>query len=392
MLTNHTPQTYSADVGTAIEPFLDRWAGLLEDNSSPFHSVSWMRAWYATLGTMAGRKPLLVGVRRNDTDADVMLLPLVCRRQHGLSIVEFADAGVVDYVSPLVSTQWAVGVPDDSAAMTASASALWQTVRHALKGHDVLRIDKMLGRSLEESSRQINPLARVLRVQDCPMHGSQFHVPGSWDEWLASLGKHHRKELARSWRVFTRSGDARFERVTDLEQSLETYAEMERLQAARMCRGDTQYFLNQPEYSAFYRQVLREGLADGSVVLSALRDGSQLVAAQFGVANSSRHVALRLTMGGDAWNASSPGRLLMAQTAQDLFGHGLRWFDFGIGDYQHKRWFRVENIPLHDACAALSWRGLPMAWAWRLRRALKRRPWIVALVRRLKGLFRRSPI
>ncbi len=380
-MTYKTPDAldYVADVGTAVEPFLQRWSALLDEYTSPFHSLAWMRAWYATLGSTPERTPLLVGVKRRDTGADVMLLSLVQRQRWGLSLVEFADAGVVDYVAPLIAADWSGG------SDAASAQGLWQAIRLALRGHDVLRIDKMLGEALTESPRRINPLVFALRVRDCDMHGYQFQVADTWDAWLKSLGKEKRRNLERAWRVFTRSEKACFERIAECAEALETFAEMERQQASRMHRRHVRYRLDQPEYRAFYRQVLSDGLADGRVVLTVLRDGKHLVAAQFGIANTHRYIALRQTMGEEQWHESSPGRLLNERTARNLHEQGLRWFDFGIGDYRHKRMFRVGRIPLYDACEPLSWRGLPTSWGWRLRRALKRRAWLVALWRRIKS-------
>lgn len=379
-----TPE-YIADVETFVGPFMRRWDAMLGDHSLPFHSAAWMRAWYSTLGVVEGRKPLLVGVKRSDTGKDVMLLPLIQRRWRGLSLVEFADAGVVDYVSPLLTADWAPGPADDVAARSDSARRLWRAVREALTGHDVFRADKMLGKTLEECPENRNPLLLALRAETCEMYGNQFHVSGSWDDWLVSLGKNNRRNLVRCWRAFSASEAARFERVTDLAEALEVFARMEAQQNARMARANTRYFLDRAEYRAFYRQALTEGLADGSVVLTVLRDGEHLVAAQFGIANRSRYIALRQTMQGGQWYPSSPGRLLNEKTAYHLFESGLRWFDFGIGDYRHKRAFRVSHIPLHDVCEALSWRGVPVLWGWRLRRALKRQAWLVAFWRRLKG-------
>ncbi len=382
---------YSADICRSAELFLERWEALLDEHSSPFHSLVWMRAWYDKLGSTAERTPLFVGVKRRDTGADVMLLALVQRRRWGLSLVEFADAGVVDYVSPLVAAEWAGCSPDDTGATAASAQRLWQAMRLALRGHDLLCIEKMLGEALGECPRSTNPLMFALHVQTCEMSVSQFHVAHTWDAWLNSLGKDKRRNLQRAWHSFTRSEGALFERITDPSKAFETYAMMEEQQATRMQQRQGDYLLDRTEYSAFYRQALADGLADGRVVLTALRDGEHLVAAQLGIANRNRYVALRQTMGGDQWHASSPGRLLNERTAYHLYEQGLRWFDFGIGSYRHKQMFRVSQIPLYDACEALSWRGVPVNWAWRLRRALKRQAWLVALWRHIKSGITREP-
>jgi CelD/BcsL family acetyltransferase involved in cellulose biosynthesis len=378
---------YVADVSDDIASFLQRWALLLDDESSPFHALPWMTAWYASFGSDPDVKPLLVGVRRDDSGADVMLLPLICTRQGGLSLVRFADATVIDYNSPLLAANWA-GSAAGEEAMGACANRLWKAIRKALQDHDVLYLDKMLGQPLDESAQRVNPIMWALRrrLHDCDMFGNQFQVTDSWDDWRHSLDKRVRKEFERCWRVFTRSEQARFERVTDSQAALQLLEQLEHQQKLRMDRLSYDYVLDRPAYRAFYRQALAGGLADGSVVLTALRDGDDVVAAQLGIANRYRYIALRLSTGGDEWKTCSPGRLLCERTAQHLHEQGLRWFDFGIGDYRHKQMFQVSHMPLFDGCEALSWRGLPLTWAWRLRRALKRQSWLVARWRRLNAI------
>jgi CelD/BcsL family acetyltransferase involved in cellulose biosynthesis len=373
---------FVVDVDESVEPFLQRWAKLLDEHASPFHAVSWLRAWYATLGAGDAYRPVLVGVRRKDTGADVMLLPLTSRRSGGLSIVEFADGGIIDYISPLLAPDWAGDLRTIDQVRT-RAHSLWLVLRGALRDHDVLLINKMLGELLDEHSQRVNPLMQSLRTQSCEMFGNQFHVPGDWDAWRFTLDKRVRKEMERCWRVFTRSEQARFERMTDLGEAQRVFALLEQQQGIRMHQAGARYVLDQPVFREFYRQALNGGLSDGSVVLTALRDGDHIVAALFGVANGDRFIALRLSIGGDEWKACSPGRLLCERTARHLNEQGLHWFDFGIGDYFHKETFQVTHIPLHDACEALSWRGVPMTWWWRLRRALKRQAWLVALSRRM---------
>lgn len=387
MTQTHQSINYVVDIDTSLEPFLERWVALATDDVSPFHAQPWLRAWYATLGNSAGFQPLLVGVRSADTGADVMLLPLSTWHRAGLSFVGFADASVVDYTSPLVSVAWAGDIDQtNSAAVKHCAQRLWQAVRQALHGYDVFRIDKMLEKPLDESLVRVNPLMLALgsRLQDCEMFGNQFHTGDDWDVWRFSLDKRVRKEFERSWRVFTRSDQARFECITEPQAALQLFEQLEHQQSQRMDQLDHAYVLDQPAFRAFYHQALAGGLADGSVVLTALRDGEDVVAAQFGIANRHRYIALRLSTGGDPWKACSPGRLLCERTAEHLHAQALRWFDFGIGDYRHKQSFGVSHIALFDGCEALSWRGLPVAWGWRLRRMLKRQRWIVKLWRYLK--------
>lgn len=369
---------YAVDVSDAIEPFLARWSAMQSVGASPFQSPTWLRAWYATLGSEPGCKPVLVGVRRADAPGrDVMLLALSSRRHAGVSVVEFADAGVVDYNLPRLAADWAGDNPSEGDA----ARRLWRALRGALSAHDVLRIDKMLGAALAEAVPVRNPLRLALRTRPCAMFGNQFRPGAEWDAWRYSLDKRVRKELERSWRVFTRSAAAGYVRVTDGRQARRVLESLERLQTLRIEGLGYPYRLDEPAYRALYRRALEGGLADGSVVLTALIDGDDVVAALFGVANAHRFIALRLATAGEAWKQCSPGRLLLERTAHDLHASGFEWFDFGIGDYAYKEVFKVSRIELFDACVALSWRGLPMAWGAALRAALKRQAWLVQIVR-----------
>ena len=358
---------YTADLGDSAdsaEPFLRRWAALLGPTSSPFHSLAWLRAWYATLGAVDGRRPLLVGLRSHDGGADVMLLALTSRRAAGLSIVEFADATVVDYNLPLLAPGF---VPD-----AATARALWHALRLALGArHDVLRLQKMPRHTLDGAVPVANPLVLALPTQRDEMSGTQVLLHDDWDAWRHTLDSAVRREFERSWRVFTRSPLAGFERISDPTQALAALDALQALQARRMHELGKPYRLDEPGYRDFYRRLVQDGLANGDVVLTALRDGATPVAVQLGVANGQRFIALRTGNAGGAWKNCSPGRLGFERTARHLHEQGLRCFDFGIGDYAYKQAFRGQPIPLFNACVALSWRGRPWAWAWRLRQASK---------------------
>lgn len=374
-----TPAYRAERVGSLPE-FLDRCDRLAEPGTLPFHRRCWLEAWYTTLGQADGREPLLVAVRGPQGD-DVLMLPLVSQRRRGLRWVDYADAGVVDYVAPLVAPHWAAG-----AAEADAAGALWQALRRALAGHDVLALDKLLERGLPESGHRANPLVLALPTEASELFGNQFEVQGDWEGWRRSLDKRVRKEIERCWRVFQRSTQARFEHVTDPARAAALLAVLERQQSARLgpVLGD-RYKLDQPAYRAFYRQALAAGLADGHVVLTVLLDGEHVVSALFGLANGARYIGLRQSLGGEAWKACSPGRLLDEQTARHLHASGRRHFDFGVGDYFHKTTLRMAQIPLRTLCQALSWRGTLAAWAWRIKRRLKQQPRVMAAWRQMQA-------
>jgi CelD/BcsL family acetyltransferase involved in cellulose biosynthesis len=364
---------YRAAVLGSLDEFLQHAEPFQGPGCLPFHGPGWLRAWYETLGSSEGRRPLWLLLQRCSAGqwVDAMLLPLVQQRRKGLREVAFADAGVVDYVAPLVAADWHGGAEPQDAA-----KALWRAMARALRGFDVWRVQKMLPAGLPEAGAVTNPLQLVWRTHESDMFGNQFVVQGPWEEWRHSLDKRVRKEIERCWRVFERSPVARLERVRDPVQAQALFDTLEQQQSERL-GALPHYRLNRAPYRAFYRRLLAAGLTDGSVVLTALRDGDTVVSALFGVANGQRYIALRQSIGGPAWKALSPGRLLDEGTARQMHAAGLNTFDFGVGDYFHKTTLGMQPIALRDACVALSWRGVPARGAWYLRRWAKRRvkPW-----------------
>lgn len=360
---------FTAEADDDVDAFLDRWAALQATPETPFQTAAWLRSWYDSLGQAPGRRPVCVTVRQ--AGRPVMLLPLVASRERGSSVLRFADEGVTDYNAPLLVAHIA----------PADAPALWRAIRSALAGHDLLRVDKLLA----SLANRPNPLATAWAGQPCEMFGNHLWVDADYDAWRFSLDKTVRKEFERTWRVFSREPEARFERIVDAEGARNLFAELEAQQRQRMAHAGDRYRLDRPEYSALYRDRLLRGLSAGSVVLTALRARGELVAALYGICDGRRYVALRISHAGEGWRHCAPGKLLLERTIHHLHEQGLRHIDFAIGDYFHKRVFKVAQTPLLDACVALSWRGLPAVAAWRVRRALKRQRWVVDAVRKLKA-------
>ena len=368
--------SYVADCDDDVERFIARSARLTGTLSNPFHHPHWLRAWYRAFASGPERRPLFVGVRERDSGVDVMLLPLVRRRWWGVEVVEFADAGVTDYVMPLCSPH--LDAAGDPAVV---GRALWRALRGQLGNYGVFLGDKMLAATLEEDDSRRNPLMEALHVRPSRLFGNMFTVSTDWSTWRRSLEKSVRKEIERCWRVFERSPSARFERVIDPERALALLETLERQQSERLRERVDRYVLDRPDYRLFYRLLLEAGIGDGSVVLTALCDGDLVVSALFGIANGRRYVALRQSIAGDAVKHLSPARLLDEGTARHLHQLGLCHFDFGIGNYRHKTVLGMRRIPLFEFCRALSWRGLPLvAWWWTRRRLRESR--LLRLLRR----------
>ena len=345
--------------------------------STPFQDPQWLGAWYGAFAGVDGVEPLIALISNAVTSEQVALLPLVRRVQNGIRIVEFADLNLTDYNAPVLTA----AAPREALA----ALIMWRELLAALKGlpggADLVRLRKMP----TDLDGRPNPLALLDGAGDSSLNGNVVTTGDDFDAYRYSLERTVRKELERSWRVFTRDPAAAFEIIGDRTEALRVLSTMEIQQGARMQHLGLNFILNDETCAAFYRNLVGENIGSGYAVLSALTVGEEVVATLLGIRSGSSYVMVRISNAGEKWSNCSPGRLIIERTMAALHRDGVRVFDFSIGNYAYKRRFGVAPIPLVDLTAALSWRGIPYALRDRAVRELRRHPRLAALVGRALG-------
>lgn len=341
--------------------------------STPFQHPDWLGPFYEALSQHEpDMLPLIVRV----TDADGILaysLPLLCRGVGGLQVLEFADLNMTDFNAPLLGP---------AAPRTAQdAAAAWKAVKRSLPSCDAVRFTKMppmiAGRP--------NPLCLPGGLLRAAVNGNLLVTGDSWNDYHFSLERTVRKELERSWRVFTRTTEATFTPLTDPLEAMSVLSKVEALQSARMRELAQPYGLDDPVTADFYRRLIAGGLERGYAVLTALQAGPELVAALLGVRDGDTYVMIRLAHAGGEWSKISPGRLLIHKTLERLHGEGCRNFDFSVGNYPYKRRFNPVRTPLFDRVEALSPRGFPMMVKARAAGWLRGHPRLRERVRLMMG-------
>jgi CelD/BcsL family acetyltransferase involved in cellulose biosynthesis len=344
---------------------------------TPFQDIRWLEAWYRAFAEVGDVEPLIAIVSDAATGERAALLPLVRRLQKGIRIVEFADLDLTDYNAPLLGP----AAPRDARA----AATMWRDLKAALRrmpgGADLVRLRKM---PVELADRP-NPLALLDAVAPCLLNGNIVATGEDYDAWRFTLERTVRKELERSWRVFTRDPAAGFRIVTDRDEALRILSVTEAQQGVRMQQLGLKFILNNDTCAAFYRNLVREGIDSGFAVVSALTSGDEVVATLLGVRTGTRYVMIRISNAGEKWSNCSPGRLIIERTMAALHRDGVREVDFSIGNYAYKRRFGVTRFPLVDITAALGWRGLPYAWRDRAVQSLHRHPRLEAFLRLALG-------
>jgi CelD/BcsL family acetyltransferase involved in cellulose biosynthesis len=363
-----------AEVAACYDDVAERWDRLATRGSAlPFQRRSWLSAWYATLGENTEIEPLAVTLSDAATGEDIIALPLQRHRSGRLRIIEFADHGLTDYNAPILGA----GAPRDAAG----ARRVMEALRAALPPADLLRFTKMP----REIAGAPNPFALLGNARASTLNGNVLHVPGTWDDWHWGLERTFRKELERSWRVFSRCPQARFDQVKDATEAWRIYEALKRMQSVRARELALTYVLDEPSNESFYDHLVAQGIADGSVVLTVLSTETEIVAALLGITDGEHYAMVRLATAGGEWKKCSPGRLIIERSMKMLHARGYRSFDFTIGDYPYKRRLGVSPLPLVELEAALSWRGLPQVGLGQAKSAARSNPALVRAVHRLRG-------
>jgi CelD/BcsL family acetyltransferase involved in cellulose biosynthesis len=346
-----------------------RWGS--QGETTNFQHSHWLGAWYRAFDAVT---PLIAIISDNVTQADVALIPLICRRYHGIRMVEFADLGVSDYNAPIL----APGAPRDSARMRTMGETILAALRDSPDRPDVVRLKKMPA----EIRGRANPLVASGWSGSSSLNGNLVEVGDDFEDYRASIKK---MQLPRCWRVFTRHPGARFEVATTVERAMQLLDVMDLQQRERMNKLGIRFVLDDLSHAKFYRDVVRRGVAEDYAVVSALICGEEVVATTMGVRHGSHYSLLRTSNAGGHWSNCSPGLLCVERTMAALHMQGVRNFDLSIGNYDYKRRFGARRLPLRDVSIALSWRGIPYALRDRAAQGLRRYPRLAARVRRAMG-------
>ena len=336
-----------------------------------FQHGYWLDAWYEAFH---GVPPLIAVISDATTGKDIAVVPMISHTRRGIRVVEFADLGVSDNNAPIL----ACGATSDTAGAEAISTALVDGLRALPDRFDVLRLKKMPA----HVGGKPNPLLALGRPGSCSLNGNLVLTGDDYADYQASI---KRMQMPRCWRVFSRHAGARFEIATDATRAHELLDVMDVQQQERMQKLGSRFVLNDDAHASFYRDVVRQGVAEGYAVVSALVCDDGIVATTLGVRYGATYFLLRIGHAGKPWASCSPGLLVTERTMAALHERGVRRFDLSIGNHDYKRRFGAEPVPLTDVSVALSWRGLPYVLRDHAAQGLRRHPKLAAIAARAMG-------
>ncbi|GBU16454.1 MULTISPECIES: GNAT family N-acetyltransferase [Methylobacterium] len=140
------------------------------------------------------------------------------------------------------------------------------------------------------------------------------------------------------------------------------------------------------------RRFLAEAVEGGAMELHALvvRESGRVLATFGGAVDAGRYSGMMTSFDADASVARySPGDLLLFHLVREQAERGRRAFDLGVGEARYKASICDETIEMVRAVVPVTMRGhlfgLASLARTRAKRRIKASPWMVSLVRRVRG-------
>ena len=311
--------------------------------ATAFQHPVWLHALYQRLLSHNNASALIVVVRHSTDKSLAMVLPLVRRRYGALSVVEFADLRVSDYISPVAS-------PGTFAAIAGDRAARHQIVA-ALKPYDLLRLGK-----LKDDAMPLSQLFGVQQAAAMSMSSYATTLDGSYEEWRDKrLKPSYRKELDKKLRQLHRKGEVRFERSTDPAEIGATFDALKIFRRDRFELNGGGELLQIPAYFDFYMAVAQH--PDFARTYTLLVDGAPIA----GVLGLAHKGSLLVILGGfiqTEFKNQSVGSLMFQEVARDSIARGDKLLDFTIGDEPYKLTFGAVPKPMWQISRAGSPLGL----------------------------------
>jgi len=331
----------------AIEAFDFRSAEYAElfqrADATAFQHPTWLAHLYDGLLTHNAATPLVVVVRRADRSL-VLVLPLIKKRYAALTVVEFADLRVTDYVAPVAER----GAFD---ALLADDSVRRRILK-LLRPYDLLRIGK-----LSDGGLPLNRLFGIAEPERMATSSYAGALEPTFDAWRAAhLNASYGRELDKKSRQLGRKGKVEFSCVTDPAQMRETFEALKIFRRDRFEYNGGGELLQVPAYFEFYLSIAK---ATGLARTYQLSIDGRVIAGAMGLMHRGAFLVVLVGFTQTEFKNQSVGSLMLQELVRDCVARGDTALDFTIGDEPYKLIFGARKQAMWQVQRA----GSPLGFA-----------------------------
>ena len=329
-----------------LAPLADSWNRLAQD--VPFRSWDWAEAWWRNFHdalTTGKRSAQLFCLAVDDDDQQLRgIAPwYLDETPTGGRTIRFMAGDPGETVCP--EYLGLVCDPDHTGEVVDAISNWLDQAQRSRGGDD--RWDILQLGPVDDSDQPTRMLVERLSQLGCAVHERErmscwrLKLPETWDDYLGSLSKSHRKNMRQLVRRNFDTGQAIWHPVVDdasLEQGLEILQQLHQRRWESL--GEPGCFAS-PRFCAFLHQVSNRLLKRDALRMGWVELDGRPIAIDFAMAGSEVTFVYQGGVDPDALDAE-PGRLCAIGMLQTALAEGRGGMDFLRGDLPYKAHLRAQ--------------------------------------------------
>jgi D-aspartate ligase len=318
-----------------------------------FQSFDWLATWQKHVGARRGARPVIAVAHFAGGDI-AFILPLCVMRRHLARQLCWLAQDLNDYNAPLLAPDFSQRVaPEDFLAA-------WQELQVQMQCEPLLRCDWIEFEKMPQTvGGQTNPFMH-LGVTPNRSNAHLAHLGQDWEEFYAAKrsGATRRRDRSKR-RHMEQFGDIRFMTAADCADARGTLEILMEQKSRAFARKGIADIFAPPGHREFFLDLASNPKTRHLVHVSRIEIGDMCAAANLGIVfgDCYYHVLASYVDGEVAHYG--PGALHLRELLAYAIKHGLKRFDFTVGDEQYKLDWCDSVLKLYDYAATTTWRGLP---------------------------------
>src|SRR5262245_22511731 len=328
------------------------WQRFEQDaDCTAFQSFDWLAAWCRHIGALSRTQPaIVVGRHANET---LFIFPLAVM-PGAVRRLTWLGSDLCDYNGPLLAKASSRQLAPERFL------ALWREIGARLQSdartqHDLVELTKMP----ERVGEQANPFL-ALPAGLNPSNAYVSDLFGTWNEFYeakrsSSTRRRDRTKLKRLGEM----GEVRFVTPQDRDEFARSIDMLIEQKARSFARMGVANMFARPGWSEFFAAVATDERMRGLVHVSRLDIGSAWTAINLGLVFGDTYYHVLASHDDGEASRFGPGVAHLRELLRYSIEHGLKHFDFTIGDERYKREWSDRTILLYDHVTSASVRGWP---------------------------------
>ena len=224
-----------------------------------------------------------------------------------------------------------------------------------------------------------------------------FELPESYEGYLKTLGSKERQNLLRRQRQLEKERPVQAETITEEAAAGQAFDEFALLHARQwQTMGKGGHFTAWPGAAAYNRELALRQARLGRTRFYRLQAGPTLISSRYAYFwNDTLYCELPARIIGEAWDRLGIGGLAILKLYETCLASGIRRFDTGLGEYEHKTRLGGVEIPVGIWRVVRAGAGsriktaMLLLWS-RTMKLLFHKVWYSRIVPKLPGRFGRT--